>query len=241
VKEAVRYLYGRYPVNPIALPYRPFRANEPDANDVAADTPVYDLNTCRRGGEYLGRLAPADPQAQAFAEIAYADVAWSNELEKLGYPASVVQPALARYERRQVDAAIADPNSKTILGGQSAVALKRELRAYRAAHGDLPDVVWSSEVGCTGGGGGSYVSIATDPAGAQVLFIPMFFYQVCLAEKIDANNPATCPHWVEAIAGKLEQVEGNYLYRARWSDGKLRTGTLRFDTAKDGTITLRKP
>lgn len=112
------------------------------------------------------------------------------------------------------------------------------LAAYRRSHPSLPKLV--SIGGC--GGAELTVSIATDPKGGQVLFIPTFFYELCKVQRQNPDDPQRCPRWRGAFEGHLAEVIGNYMYRVRWHDGTLRRGTLNFAELDDGaTIVLRKP
>jgi hypothetical protein len=86
------------------------------------------------------------------------------------------------------------------------------------------------------------VSIATEPLGAQVMFIPTFFYELCKAQRLDPDDTRRCNRWREAVDGRLSQVAGDYLYMARWPDGAIRRGTLSFTGMEDGQrVVLRKP
>lgn len=201
---------------------------------------TYDLVNCLGGSAYTGIDYRQHSVTAGFADIAYDIVIWRDGFRSLGFPAALWQAPLTALEQRRVDRTIAlgaqpdaDPSVVELMS-----VLVRRLNAYRAAHPSLPAIV--EEGGC--GGGEASVSIATAPIGAQVLVIPTFFYQLCKVEKQDPDNPNACPRWREALEGKLQSVAGDYLYQARWPDGKTRRGTLRFDMGDDGkTITLRKP
>ncbi len=201
---------------------------------------MFDLVNCLGGSAYTGTDYRRRDITAAFADVAYDIVIWRDGFRRLGYPAALWQAPLTDYEQRRVDRAIAlavQPQVETS-GAQIVDVLVRRLNAYRASHPSLPMIV--EEGGC--GAGEASVSIATAPVGAQVLVIPTFFYQLCKVEKQDADDPNACPRWREALQGKLQSVAGDYLYQARWPDGKTRHGTLRFDMRDDGTtITLRKP
>lgn len=200
----------------------------------------FDVVNCVRGSEYTGTADRRRDVTAAFADIALDIVIWRDGFRRVGYPAALWQSSLTDYEQQSVDRAIAlaalpdeDPAGAAIVA-----ALVRRLNAYRATHPSLPAIIHDG--GC--GAGEASVSIATAPAGAQVLVIPTFFYELCKVQKQNPDDPSACPRWREALEGKLQSVAGDYLYQARWPDGKTRRGTLRFDIGDAGkTITLRKP
>jgi hypothetical protein len=118
--------------------------------------------------------------------------------------------------------------------------LARRLNQERKANSSLPRLVVDG--GC--GAGEITVQIATDPPGAQVLFIPTFFYELCRAQKLQADDPwGNCSErWREAVDGTVSRVSGDYHYVARWSDGATRRGRLRMTDVEDGqTIKLLRP
>ena len=201
--------------------------------------PTYDIMNCTRGSDYTG----GDPKRNvnaAFADVAFDVITWRSAFRRLGFPASTWQQPLSDYEQKEIGGAIAGTarSDEDPVAAAFDKAMVRRLNAYRASHPSLPRIV---DVGGCGAGEGT-VTIATVPLGAQVLFIPTFFYQLCKVEKQNADDPSSCPRWREAIEGKLQSVAGDYLYRVRWPDGVIRHGTLRFDMGDDGkTITLRKP
>jgi hypothetical protein len=200
----------------------------------------YDVVNCLRGSAYTGTADHRRDVTAAFADVAFDIVIWRDGFRRLGYPAALWQSSLTDYEQRSVDRAIALPvlPEEDPPGAAIVDALVRRLNAYRATHLNLPAIIHDG--GC--GAGEALVSIATAPAGAQVLVIPTFFYELCKVQKQNADDPNACPRWREALEGKLQSVAGDYLYQARWPDGKTRRGTLRFDIGDAGkTITLRKP
>jgi hypothetical protein len=208
-------------------------------------TSKYDLSNCEPGSDYTGTGKPT--VTAEFADIAFDVIVWREALSKLGYPATLWQPALVKYEQQEVDEAIALPTPTYFAysakdtpdaGSATVAAMMRAVNAYRAQHPSLPALI--TQGGC--GAGGATVSIATAPLAVQVLFIPTFFYDLCKVQKQNADDPNSCPQWREAVQGKLESVAGDYRYLVRWPDGVLRRGKLSFDIGDDGhTITLRKP
>jgi hypothetical protein len=204
------------------------------------------LFQCTLAGGYLGELIFSDYWAEhdkltvAIADLAHSVVLWSETLKRLGYPASVWQEPLSRYESeglRHLARPLTDPErdyrDRAFL--KKLVAL---LDAYRSDHPALPEVVIVGECGA----GEVEVTIITQPSGGQVLFTPSFYYELCRAQDIDPEDTRRCNRWREAHDGKLEYVSGAYHYLVRWSDGATRGGMISF-TANDGgkTITIRKP
>ena len=197
----------------------------------------YDLVNCNRGSEFTGAGTAHNVTAD-FADIALDVVIWRDAFRRFGFPAELWQPMLVEYEQHAVDRAIAAPGSENPEDQTFEHTLAGRLNPYSAAHRGVPAIVVNG--GC--GAGEGTVIIATAPVGAQVLFIPTFFYELCKVQKQNADDPNSCPRWREAIEGKLQSVAGDYLYHVRWPDGTTRRGTLRFDLGDDGkTITLRKP
>lgn len=219
-------------------------AMQPFGRDRAARIPggSFDLEMCVAGSGYLGKM-PARDVMPAFADIAFDVVAWKAVLQRSGYPPALWQTALAAYEQRAVGAVIAtapgsNPRDALDRVPEFAGPLVRVLAAYRRSHPRLPEVVSIGGCGATD----LTVSIATEPKGGQVLFIPTFFYDLCRVQKQNPDDPQQCPRWREALEGRLTEVMGNYVYRARWHDGAVRRGTLNFAQLDDGaTILLRKP
>jgi hypothetical protein len=201
-------------------------------------TATYDMVNCLRGADYAG--TERAPEIKAYADIALDVIIWRNAFRRFAFPAALWQKPLTDYEQTQVDRTIAGspPGPEDAATDRFQRSIVARLNGYGASHRAVPRLVLHG--GC-GAGEGS-VLIATAPVGAQVLFIPTFFYELCKVQRQNADDPGSCPRWREAIEGKLQSVAGDYLYRVRWPDGATRRGTLRFDLGDDGkTITLRKP
>jgi hypothetical protein len=205
------------------------------------DPPGYDLYHCANGAEFLG-LSGGDGRTSALANLAFDTVIWRNNLAKLGYPAEIVDPLLSEYETARLAAALRSPHETSdqqeTARGRFVERVRARLSDYRRSKPSLTPVV--VEGGC--GAGEVNVSIATEPLGAQVMFIPTFFYELCKAQRLDPDDTRRCNRWREAVDGRLSQVAGDYLYMARWPDGAIRRGTLSFTGMEDGQrVVLRKP
>jgi hypothetical protein len=203
---------------------------------------TYNLYHCNVGSEYLGDAGDADPTVHDLANLAYDVVIWSRTLERIGYPEAVWGPAIAAYETATLDLLAQPP----YIGGTELAdrrdafreALLEVLLRHREDHPELRPVESIGECGA----GEIHVRIATEPRGAQVLFIPTFFYELCRAQRLDPEDTVRCNRWREAIDGMLAQVAGDYYYLARWPDGVLRRGQLSFTNLQDEqTVVLRKP
>jgi hypothetical protein len=214
----------------------------------ARDPSQYDLSNCEDGSNYTNTGNDKPTVTSRFADIAFNVIVWREALRHIGYPAQLWQPTIVAWEQRRVDRTIAlsAPRSGAFAAldppdmdaGALIAQMASRLNAYQSGHPALPKIV---EIGGCGAGGAT-VSIATAPLAAQVMFIPTFFYQLCKVQRQNADDPNGCPQWREALEGKLQSVEGDYMYFARWSDGVVRRGKLSFDMNDDGhTITLRKP
>jgi len=222
--------------------------DEAQAKEYAVQT--VDLYHCRSGSEFVGDWGEKNELVVRMADLAFDVWSWTNELQP--YPKSVWEPRLSAYESAEIDRLIRDANSNDSAGDRSqalAHALAADLNdATREQRATLPKVI--VEGGC--GAGEFGVRIVTEPKGAQVLFIPSFFYELCRAQNVDPEDTTRCKRWREAIDGTVTQVAGDYSYVARWADGVTRRGKLRFTDAEEGPfdptcqchrslITLSKP
>lgn len=201
----------------------------------------YDLYHCSTGSEYLGNAA-GDDALGSLANVAFDVVIWTNNLKRLNYPAALWQAPITQYEASEialVQKGAADAATEwTDRRGKFLNALSARLAEHRAKKPSLRKVV--VEGGC--GAGEVSVSIATEPKGAQVLFIPTFFYELCRVQNLNPDDTKGCARWREAVDGTLAQVSGDYQYVVRWPDGTVRRGKLSFHNLQDGqTVTLRKP
>jgi hypothetical protein len=201
----------------------------------------YDLYHCTNGAEYLGAGTGEDTLA-SYANIAFDAVVWSNNLKRLNYPAALWQAPIAQYEAQEIALVQKAPDEAVTewadRRGKFLNELSGRLADHRAKNRALRKVV--VEGGC--GAGEVSVTIATEPKGAQVLFIPTFFYELCRVQNVDPDDTKGCARWREAVDGTLAQVSGDYQYVVRWPDGTVRRGKLSFQNLQDGqTVTLRKP
>lgn len=202
-----------------------------------------DLYNCNSIYDFAGQWAEGDDAMVRMGDLATEVLTWSETLEK--FPKSTWQAAIANYERDELDRRLKDTGS--IEGSLDTYAKRKTaflkslapvLNAARATDPTLPKVI--VEGGC--GAGEIPVKIVTDPRGAQVLFIPSFFHELCRAQKLDPDDPARCTRWREALDGSLTHVAGDYFYVAKWADGTTRRGKLSITGAQEGgTITLGKP
>jgi hypothetical protein len=80
--------------------------------------------------------------------------------------------------------------------------------------------------GC--GAGETVLEFASDPPGAKIKIIPMFFYKLCELKAIDPLSDPKCDRW-ENVSESVA-VSGWYVYTAAWDTG--RTGVGRFDADK---------
>ena len=122
---------------------------------------------------------------------------------------------------------------------EAAASLAGVLNGYGDKHPGLVKITY--EKGC-GAGPEASVKIISYPEGAQIEYITYFNYELCRAQKLDPDDHKTCNRWREAHDSQLTKVTGDYLYLARWPDGKVRRGELRFTDKDDGTtIKLTRP
>jgi hypothetical protein len=192
-----------------------------------------------RDGVYYGD--PIDTLINLGVNIVY----MRKTLIKLGYPKSVWQPLLLLLEKEQLTLRMREmgkwqdslPSEQHYDAFVDKIA--RELNSYRQRKAPrLPKVV--SDGGC--GDGGFGIKVMTEPANGQVMFITVFFYELCRAQNLDPNDPTQCDRWREAVAGAEFEVSGDYFYRASWPSGAERRGRLSFtNIERDMTITFREP
>jgi hypothetical protein len=194
------------------------------------------------------------------------DVArWQKDLKTIGYPEPVFQPAVSEFEEKilsridklsksELDSIYKGPvisagpnqNHEDIFGPfektyrQDARALASKLNDYRKQKNTkIPKI---SVGGDECGAGGLTVKIITNPPGGSISIIPIFFYKLCRAQNLNADDPDSCDRWRDIHDGFNADVSGDYRYKARWQDGATREGTLPFSTM-DGqkTLLIRKP
>ncbi|MDB5431657.1 MAG: hypothetical protein JWP35_2773 [Caulobacter sp.] len=214
----------------------------------------YDLYLCNNGAGYMGYGEGADElslRATYQVDLAYEVVTWSQELKARGYPPAVWGPLLARYEAERLAEAPkesdvwsdTDPDFGSYQGAardRFMTKLKTALRAYRRAHPGLRLANIIIEGGC--GAGENSISVTTSPRGGTVSFIPLFFYKLCSARGINPDDPNKCDRWREAPGGSVTEVAGDYAYVARWPDGAIKRGTLRFgDLGTSTSVVFSKP
>jgi hypothetical protein len=204
----------------------------------------YDLEDCGRGPDYVD--LPDDDPFVPLAELGYKIVFLRKSLAKLGYPEAVWQPLIVQFENEQLTlllqetgkASTADPPSLQHYYAfrQKMVQALRDYREQVAP--DLPEVIY--EGGC--GAGEIAITVKTDPADGRVIFIPVFFFQLCQAQQINPADPSQCDRWREAAEDVPFEVSGDYFYRAYWPGGVEKQGRLSFTKLEDGqTVTFRKP
>ncbi len=177
----------------------------------------------------------------AVADLAYRVVYLSNDLQRLGYPPAIWKNIILEYERDVLQHLSPAPSEDERQGRLSEFTqeLRRSLDAYRSSHPTIKEEYMS----CGPGDAEIQARIVTQPRASQVLFTPSFYYDLCIAQKIDPEDTKRCNRWREAVDGKVEWVSGEYYYIARWPDGTTRRGKFRFaaDDSHVTTITLRKP
>jgi hypothetical protein len=205
-----------------------------------------ELVDCTTGSSYLGSDSFDDSTYQ-IANLAYEVVRLRRLFSALGYPERVWQPLLTEFEQGQMRWALQKGKStggwETPPEQRHAEAYQRKFQAalnrYRQeAAPRLPAVT----IGGDCGEGEVGVKIRTEPRNGRVVFIPVFFHELCKTRGINPDDPGRCDRWREPAEGVLFDVAGDYFYRATWPDGTLRRGRLSFTHLKEGqTVTLSKP
>jgi hypothetical protein len=231
------------------------KASDPEAwkRETAMDAEMsgVDLYHCTSASDaFISNWAEASDLTVRMANLAYDVWLWNRDLQP--YPKSVWEPRLAAFESSEIDRIIRDPKSDD----------SADLRAHgfsQTLAAEVNDAIRGQSPALTpirvdgGCGAGEFgVRIVTEPKGAQVLFIPNFFYELCRAQHTDPEDTTKCKRWREAIDGTVQQVSGDYYYFAKWPDGVTRRGKLTFTHNEEGPfdescqctrplITLAKP
>ncbi len=224
----------------------------PVFEDQVVDDP-FDLESCFFAAESFD-LSETDPIAP-LAELAFRVIRLRKNLTRSGYPKSVWGSLLLQFEEEQLVHSIEEmgkPYPVTESGEIDVdqtptnrhkelflLRIEMALRSYRQRRAPkLPKIY--SDGGC--GSGGIGVNIRTEPSNGRVVFIPVFFYRLCKAQRIDPDDLNQCDRWREPAEGLLTEVSGDYFYRASWPGGVVRRGHLSFTNLEDGqTVTIHKP
>jgi hypothetical protein len=162
------------------------------------DKGKFNIATCADASLYIMVTKRKYDDELLFATIGFtaANVLdWSRALTALGYPRSVWEPLVDKYETEELAAGIrANASGQQQLKkfaerqvnrtGEVQNQLAIILDKYRKAHPSLPRVVY--EPGC--GAGEVSVKIVTDPRGGRAMFIPTFFYELCQAQGLDPEG-----------------------------------------------------
>ena len=214
----------------------------------------HDLDVCTERKMFLSEAYDgADPLEFNAVDVAYLMVFWSNDLRRLGYPANVWQSLFDDFEQKALPmlVAIARQNVKsedhpTVHGLEKAeedFANRRKgaLDRYRAKRPSLPIIVPGEEGGRSGTIGVQFVP-QQPPSPTEVMIVPVFNYQFCVAMRKDPHDFRDCEGWREVLGEEPEAVAGEYCYSVLWSDGVKRTGSVRMDNKTDGEkISLKRP
>jgi hypothetical protein len=172
-------------------------------------------------------------------------LSWTGDLRRLKYLPDLWEPQLKEYEKSRLAEMRRSKGSQLVsrIENRKLTFMKQttaRLGSYQKTHPSLAKIDDAGSCRFIARGGEVPVSIETDPAGAKVLLIPSFFYELCRAQNIDSDDTVRCRRWREAISGRVSQVSGDYLYIVRWSDGATRRGKLSVMDAGGDTLVLRK-
>lgn len=190
----------------------------------------YVVDTCKGppAADFVGEPRDDDDDNDPvydLSDAALVVVMWTNDFRRLGYPEEIWRPIVEAYENSELVWASSQdgPNDPY---GTASDQLVATLNHYRHRFNpSLPRAIHDD--GC--GAGDEGVKISTDPKDGRAFFIPVFFYKLCQAQKIDPNDTSRCDRWFEAMDGHLTYLAGAYHYLIRWSDGTVREGLLNFD------------
>jgi hypothetical protein len=206
---------------------------------------TFDLGTCFTVFDPLD--LPDDDPTEGLYVLAIFVIRLRTALTEFGYPKSVWAPMLIQFEKEQLAILSSKRGYRANVDAASSHLfafdgkMVRKLNNYRkrkARH--LPEA--DGVDGC--GAGDLAINVSTDPADGRVIFIPVFFYELCEAQQIDPNDLAKCNRWRTPVDGMLFEVLGDYYYRASWPGGVVDRGRLRFThnpSEAVPTVIFRKP
>jgi hypothetical protein len=219
-----------------------------------------DFDACGGYSELFSRSwdkYPDSPQLHVLLVLAADVTDWRMQLEERGYPKSAFEAPIDEFQRKQLAriskltkpelAAIFERRHNMLRFGpfeksyiQDVKAIIVALNSYRSKnHLKVPRI--ELEQGeC--GEGGTAVKITTEPRGARVYILPVFFKKLCEAQNKNINDFQSCDRWREIHDGFSTVVSGDYVYKAKWADGTERDGNLPFTTmGEQADIVIRKP
>jgi hypothetical protein len=223
--------------------------------DSVGDT--FDLSDCEYesirwlSANWLDQETTNDRVLRGIASAARVMACLSESLLSAGYPEDVWTAAVRTYESGLIDDVVRDRT-----GGQTAERDKFDgaLSAFLAAHrktqaASLPGYVATPTRRASGGRYYRYryyrprreFKIVTVPSDGRVRLLPMFFYNLCRAQNLDAEDQHLCNHWQEMGDGDLRSVGGIYWYVASWPGGVVAKGRHDFDALGSGEWVVRKP
>lgn len=211
--------------------------------DCEAVIPDSYLASFGKDGRAMVRSKKNEPVAGLLL-TAQSTVSMVEALKHAGYPASVAERPIRRFEAAAIAFFTRNPDYDAIGTSDFHDLLDKfhkevisETEKYRAsAKKKLPDLIYMAECG----DGEWPVHVRTIPSNGRVVWIPEFFYQLCKVQKLDPDNEKQCDRWREA-PDNIVNVIGDYRYRASWPDGSLKTGALRFANREQERLTIRKP
>jgi hypothetical protein len=216
---------------------------------VAMRTANYRLDDCTKNGI---DLFDDGAVGQRLADLALQIVAWSSDLQTLGYPESLWKPMIESYEKQALDLMRTHDGSQAswdkIAGDLSDrdEAFRKDfaskLNAYRrAGHERLPLVDGRDRGDCAGSPGIQF-KVSIDPPDAQAFTISNLRFHYCRKKNIDAYDRIACEGWEEAINGSTVFISGEKQYMAQWSDGFRVFGTIKDEGRKNGDpFIVRRP
>jgi len=193
---------------------------DPDVPEVLKDCldPESDFGMKRNDPDFLPTVVARDLKqfTNNLLRLRIPPMVWAGHLQALTEIAVEYIGVLRR-----------SPSQKKTLSEETSQRIEREEKRLAAsvsgyARTQSPrsrEVVLQE--GC--GAGEVPVVIRTQPAGAQVAYIPLFKFKLCEARKLPPQDPLSCTGWVNAVK-KAEFLSGKYAYIARWSDGRSTSG-----------------
>jgi hypothetical protein len=176
----------------------------------------YDLYLCNEAYQ----LGVGDNPLRFATTVALHIEIYQAELTRLRVPESIWSLQLAALDQFGVRSVQLNPEHQ-----RDYERLDDELRKVEQTLADpviawgqgntrLPQFTWQG--GC--GAGEAEVTITTTPRGARVSYISLFQYKLCQARNLNAEDPARCDGWMNAVK-VYEDMIGKYHYIATWPDG----------------------
>ena len=199
------------------------------------------INACNYSDEVLNKYRP-HMYMVGLQEVARHDMQLAYDLAKAGYPEKVWRPALDGFtkantrilQRQLVHRGSLDFYHIKTLMRPHEKALVRALEFYRKK--SRRDLIEFSSAEVCGGDYIGFFNVRTSPPRGNLRIIREYFFQLCVAAKIDPYS-INCDMWLTP-AQKAEFPQGVYRYRVKWPEGPEECGKSEFTSNTEQIIAV---